>query len=93
MGTRDRTASRTSRPFASASADGTSVDVAYGLDSVPNAATRSILLQSSLRQTKGVNYGEGATYLGSRQVKLGGGPGNFAATLTGPAAAAVAAAR
>ena len=28
--------------------------------------------------------GEGAIYLGSRQVKLGGGPGNFSATLTGP---------
>ncbi len=78
---------------ASASADGTSVDVAYGLDSVPNAGyTIEFFSSPSCDQTnQGVNYGEGATYLGSRQVKLGGGPGNFAATLTGPAAAAVAA--
>ncbi|MFZ1881755.1 MAG: NosD domain-containing protein, partial [Gaiellaceae bacterium] len=68
--------------LASASADGASLDVAYTLDSLPN--TTYTVEFFAITGCDGSGNGQGATYLGSRQVKLGGGPGTFAATLTGP---------
>ena len=66
----------------SASADGASLDVAYTLDSKPNTAyTIEFFAQTGCDAS---GNGEGAIYLGSRQVKLGAGPGTFSATLTSP---------
>ena len=66
-----------------ASADGASLDVTYGLGSKPNTAYTIEFFATTGSCVAGSN-GEGATYLGSRVVKLGAAAGAFSATLTGP---------
>ena len=59
----------------SASADGASLDVTYALDSKPNTAyTIEFFAQTGCDAS---GNGQGATYLGSRQVKLGVGAAAF----------------
>ena len=66
-----------------ASADGASLDVTYGLGSKPNSAYTIEFFATTGSCDAGSNV-EGATYLGSRVVKLGAAAGAFSATLTGP---------